>query len=175
MAVADTDPYAARQMAIESLQRAAANAFITMADMSIEMGEVASEGMHGAGASPAETKHTSMKTLAGCIVWGGGWKGTGFLECSPEFACRLANAMLGTETVGMHEDALDALAEMTNIIFGCMKTELERNLGVTGLSTPTLMFGGDVTTNTADGTYTVIPLRVAGTQVWMKMNLERTG
>ena len=164
MAVADTDARAAKQMALESMLRASANAFITMANMATEVGEANAD--HPAGAS--------VPTLAGSIGLVGVWNATGSLECTPEFACRLASAMLGTELVSLNEDALDAVAEMTNIIFGCMKTELERDLGLMGMGTPTVAYGNHAGTNGVSERSMAIPLCVAGATVWMKMNFARS-
>ena len=49
--------------------------------------------------------------------------------------------MLMSEFDAVTEDVLDAMAEMANMIFGNVKTELEEQLGGLGLSIPTVIFG----------------------------------
>ena len=41
----------------------------------------------------------------------------------------------------MNEDVLDAVAELTNMMIGNVKTDLERHLGALGLSIPTVVYG----------------------------------
>ena len=98
------------------------------------------------------------RAVAGVIGWVGCWNGTGILECSPEVACTLANAMLGTDLMTISEDALDAVAEMANIVFGGMKTELEGVLGSMGLSTPTVIYGNEVGMRSAGEAFVTIPV-----------------
>jgi chemotaxis protein CheX len=71
----------------------------------------------------------------------GNWAGTGSVSCSPEMACRVCSQMLMTESTAVDADVLDAVAELTNMIIGCVKTELEQQLGPLGLSIPTVVFG----------------------------------
>ena len=40
-------------------------------------------------------------------------------------ACRICAAMLMTEAPAVNEDVLDAVAELTNMIIGSVKTDLE--------------------------------------------------
>ena len=46
------------------------------------------------------------------------------------------------------EEVLDAVAELTNMIVGNVKTVLERKLGAMGLSTPTVIYGRNFETRT---------------------------
>jgi chemotaxis protein CheX len=100
------------------------------------------------------------RSISGVIGWVGEWTGTGILECSPEFACLLSNLMLGTEGTVLNEDALDAVAEMTNMIFGGMKTGLEECCGALGLSIPTVIYGNDVGMRSSGGAFIVIPVKI---------------
>jgi chemotaxis protein CheX len=71
----------------------------------------------------------------------GTWAGTGCITCSPELACRICAQMLMTEATAVNEEVLDAVAEVTNMIIGNVKTDLEPHLGVLGLSVPTVVYG----------------------------------
>ena len=73
-------------------------------------------------------------------------------------ACRICAAMLMTEAPSVNEDVLDAVAELTNMIIGSVKTDLEHELGPLGLSIPTVVFGRNFKT------------RSAGTNEWIHVN-----
>jgi chemotaxis protein CheX len=49
--------------------------------------------------------------------------------------------MLLAEDSSVSEEVLDAIAEVTNMIIGHVKSSLERHLGPLGLSIPTVVFG----------------------------------
>jgi len=111
--------------------------------------------------------------VAGFIGWVGNWNGTGIFECTPEFACKLSNLLLGTELTQLNEEALDAVAEMTNIIYGGMKAELETELGAMGLSTPTVVYGNDVGMRSTGEPFTVVPVVVDGCDLRLKLYMVR--
>src|ERR1039458_530241 len=77
------------------------------------------------------------------------WAGTGCVSCSPVLACRVCSHMLMTETTAVNEEVLDAVAELTNMIIGSVKNDLERELGPLGLSIPTVVFGKNFRTKSA--------------------------
>jgi chemotaxis protein CheX len=79
----------------------------------------------------------------------GSWTGTGSLACSAALACRLSAQMLATEFPAVDEEVLDAIAELTNMIIGNVKTDLEEHLGPLGLSIPTVVFGKNFKAKTA--------------------------
>ena len=79
----------------------------------------------------------------------GAWAGTGSLSCSPVLACRVCATMLMCEAASVNEDVLDAVAELTNMIIGSVKTDLETHLGPLGLSIPTVVFGRNFKTKSA--------------------------
>jgi chemotaxis protein CheX len=88
----------------------------------------------------------------------GSWVGSGSLFCSAEFATRIASALLMTPYESMNEDVLDAVAEVTNMIIGNVKTALENRLGAMGLSTPTVIYGRNFQTrSTGTQEWTVVP------------------
>jgi chemotaxis protein CheX len=71
----------------------------------------------------------------------GSWVGAGRISCSAALACRLSGALLCAEYNSVNEDVLDAMAELTNMIIGNVKSTLEDELGPMGLSIPTVIFG----------------------------------
>jgi chemotaxis protein CheX len=71
----------------------------------------------------------------------GPWAGTGSIGCSVGAACSVCSQMLMTEATGVTEEVLDAVAELTNMVVGNVKTELEAELGPLGLSIPTVVWG----------------------------------
>ncbi len=124
---------------VESLIRSAGDVFSTMLGSELSSGEVTVE----AAASEPNDGVVSFIGIAG------GWVGTGSLTCSPAMACRICAAMLMTEAPAVNEDVLDAVAELTNMIIGSVKTDLENELGPLGLSIPTVVFGRNFRTRSA--------------------------
>ena len=78
----------------------------------------------------------------------GNWTGTGSVICSSKLACRICSRMLMSEATSVNEEVLDAIAELTNMIIGNIKTDLETHLGPLGLSIPTVVFGHNFRTRT---------------------------
>jgi len=144
------------------VRRAAKDVFGTMLGVDIEVGESFTEK-----SSPAE----SQKVVA-LIGLAGHWIGTGVIGCSPDFACRIASLMLMTEYQAVNEDVLDAMAEMANMIFGSVKTELEEHLGSLGLSIPTVIFGRNFATRSVgQQAWTVFPLKAGTDEMELKFCL----
>jgi chemotaxis protein CheX len=79
----------------------------------------------------------------------GAWVGTASLSCDAGTACRMASSMLGVEYAEVDEDVLDAISEITNMIFGNFKTIAETYLGLLGLSIPTVIYGLKFSARTA--------------------------
>jgi len=79
----------------------------------------------------------------------GAWTGAGHMSCSPEFAQRLAGALLMTEYDSVNEEVLDAVAEVANMIIGNVKTIFEEKVGPLGLTVPTVIFGRNYQTRSA--------------------------
>jgi len=86
----------------------------------------------------------------------GGWAGAGSLACSPAMACRICSRMLMTESPAVDDEVLDAVAELTNMIVGGVKTDLEPSLGPLGLSIPTVVYGKNFKTKGAGITEWVV-------------------
>ncbi|MBI4906825.1 MAG: chemotaxis protein CheX [Acidobacteria bacterium] len=75
------------------------------------------------------------------IGFAGSWVGTGSMSCSTALACQLADALFMSPHSAVEEEVMDAVAEMTNMILGYVKTELEEILGPMMLSIPTVIYG----------------------------------
>jgi chemotaxis protein CheX len=86
----------------------------------------------------------------------GSWAGTGSVSCSPALACRICAQMLMCEAPAVDEEVLDAVAELTNMIVGGVKTELELHLGPLGLSIPTVVYGCNFKTKSAGSTEWIV-------------------
>ncbi|HMF76462.1 MAG TPA: chemotaxis protein CheX [Bryobacteraceae bacterium] len=103
----------------------------------------------------------ASRGVVALIGLGGAWMGTGIVACSPELACKMASAMLLSEYQSVSEDVLDAMAEIANMIFGYMKTEIEEQLGGLCLSIPTVVFGRNfLTRSVGNQPWSVIPVKV---------------
>jgi len=151
-----------QQKIIDTVSRAAKEVFSTMLGLEIEIGEPFAEKNF-----PPE----SQKVVA-LIGLAGQWIGTGVIGCSPEFACRIASIMLMAEYEVVNEDVLDAMAEMANMIFGNVKTELEEELGGLGLSIPTVIFGRNFATRSVgQQAWTVFPVKAGSDEMELKFCL----
>jgi chemotaxis protein CheX len=131
---------------INSISQATSQVFSTMLAMEIQMTESLVEK-----ALPEATDG-----LVSFIGLAGVWAGTGSLACSKNLGCRICSAMLMTETSSIDEDVLDAVAEITNMVIGSVKTDLEALLGPLGLSIPTVVFGRNFSTKSAGNTDWVV-------------------
>ena len=76
------------------------------------------------------------------------------------------------EYTSVNEDVLDAIAEITNMIIGNVKTLLEVDLGPMGLSIPTVIFGRNFASRTA-GTFewSVVPFVLDGEKIHIQICL----
>ena len=162
MACKDTDPASIRRLAEQTIRDMIPHAFRTMANVEAVVGDEMPETLAG----------TSRRSVAGVIGWVGNLSGTGILECTPEFACTLANLMLGTDGTNLSEDALDAVAEMTNIVFGGMKTQLENCFGTMALSIPTIIYGTDVEMRTSGDLIAVLPIKISEHALRVKLYMN---
>jgi len=108
------------------------------------------------------------------IGMAGTWIGTGSVSCSPQTACNLASRLMMGEYESVTDDVLDAIAEVTNMIIGNLKTALDEHLGPMGLSIPTVIHGRNFTSRSV-GTqeWTVVPFLVEGQQLDVHVCLAR--
>ena len=105
----------------------------------------------------------------------GSWSGTGRVCCTPQFACRMASALLMTEFPGLNEDVLDAVAEVANMIIGNVKTTSEERLGPLALSIPTVIFGSNYHTRSARALRgTAVPFHCQGDVIEVRFFLVET-
>src|ERR1017187_1125519 len=126
-------------MLVEALSQATAQVFSTMLGVEIARGEGTAED----GTLEASEGVVSFIGLAG------EWAGTGSLSCSPVLACRICAAMLMCEATAVNEEIIMLVAELTNMIIGSVKTDMETHLGPLGLSIPTVVFGRNFRTKSA--------------------------
>jgi chemotaxis protein CheX len=123
----------------ESICAAAANVFSTMLGQELSKGEISTEQ----GSAEPNDGVVSFIGIAGT------WAGTGSISCSPNLACRICSHMLMMEATAVDGEVLDAVAELTNMIIGSVKTDLEQHLGPLGLSIPTVVYGRNFKTKSA--------------------------
>ena len=124
---------------IDSITRSTTEVFSTMLDVQLRCGATSIQS----GAPEANDGVVSFIGLAGS------WAGAGSLVCSPTMACRICAQMLLTEQTAVNDEVLDAIAELTNMIVGGVKTDLEAELGPLGLSLPTIVYGKNFRTKAA--------------------------
>ncbi len=137
-----------QEFIVESIRHSAAQVFSTMLGSELSTSEFALEqGTPGVNDG-----------IVSFIGVAGAWAGTGSISCSPVLACRICSLMLMTESTAVDEDVLDAVAELTNMVIGSVKTDLESRLGPLGLSIPTVVYGKNFQAKSA-GTAEWIVLR----------------
>jgi len=127
------------EIIVKSLTQSTLQVFSTMLGVEIQCGEASVK----AGMPEANEGVISFIGLAGS------WAGTGSVSCTPLLACRICAQMLMCEANAVNEEVLDTVAELTNMIIGSVKTELEQHLGPLGLSIPTVVYGRNFKTKSA--------------------------
>jgi chemotaxis protein CheX len=110
--------------------------------------------------------------LVSLIGMAGAWAGTGGISCSAELACKLSSKFLMTEYESVNDDVLDAMGELTNMIIGNFKNEIEEYVGTLGLSIPTVIFGRNfVARSAAANDWIVVPFECEGETMTVKVCL----
>lgn len=155
-----------QEFVVKAVCSAAEEVFATMLGLEMAPGKSYTE----------ENQDTEQPSADGGVValigMAGSWVGTGMLTCTPEFACKAASIMLMTECHAVDKDVLDAVAEISNMIFGNVKTMLEENLGPLGLSIPTVIFGKNFSTRSVgQQMWTVVPLEVGSDRMHVRICL----
>jgi chemotaxis protein CheX len=97
----------------------------------------------GARIGQASQDHSGIVAVLGLT---GNWAGSGQLSVDTGLALQIASKLLMADYDTVDEDVLDAVAEVSNMIIGNVKTALEQTLGPMGLSVPAVAFGGDFET-----------------------------
>jgi len=126
----------------QSITQATSQVFSTMLGMDVEVIETVVE----------RSLPEATDGLVSFIGLAGNWAGTGSLSCSKSLGCTICSRMLMTEATSIDEEVLDAVAEITNMVIGSVKTDLESIVGPLGLSVPTVVFGRNFTTKSAGTT-----------------------
>lgn len=115
----------------EIIQRCTRELFSTMLGTEITLGQV----YYGEEPSAPSEGVLALVGLAGT------WAGTGMVCSRAEAARAISGLLLMQEYATVDDEVLDAMGEVTNMIFGNVKTALEEKLGPMGLSIPTVIYG----------------------------------
>lgn len=120
------------------------------------------------------TAALSTNGVVSLIGLAGTWVGTGSISCSAALACTVASRLMMSEYDSVTDDVLDAVAEVTNMIIGNVKTALEEHLGPMGLSIPTVIHGRNFTSRTV-GTqdWTIVPCLLEGELLEVQLCLAK--
>ncbi len=146
----------------EIVRNAVQEVFAIMLGMELKCGEAYVE----------KTAPSTSEGVVSLVGLAGQWIGTGCVACSAPLACRISSQMLMTEIESVGEEVLDAIAEVTNMIIGNVKTSIEESLGPMGLSIPTVVFGRNFTAKSAgDGDWTVVPFYHGDERLTVKVYL----
>jgi len=150
----------------EIIRSATEDVFATMLALPIE-----------AGAAELEiAKNDSVDGIIALVGLAGPWVGSGRVSCSSAFACKISGALLAAEYDAVNEDVLDAMAEVTNMIIGNVKSALEEDLGPMGLSIPTVIFGRNYQARSAGvKEWIALPFRSGGERFDVKFFLMPCG
>jgi chemotaxis protein CheX len=125
-----------QEMVGQAVRTATEEVFATMLGLEIRRGDVYIE----------ECAPRPLDGVAALIGLAGSWTGTGSVNCSAEFSCKLCSQFLMTESTVVDMEVLDAVAEIANMIVGNIKNLLEEHLGPMMLSVPTVVYGKNFST-----------------------------
>ena len=141
-------PTISQEELVQAIRSATEEVFTTMLNVAVTPGEVFVE--------KEEVEPSSG--VVSLIGLAGSWVGSGSLACSAGCAAKIASALLMAPYTAIDDDVLDAVAEVTNMIIGNVKTALEVHLGAMGLSTPTVIYGRNFQTRSSGNQkWTVVP------------------
>lgn len=103
----------------------------------------------------------------------GKYAGTGGLQCTSDAARHLASKFLMNEFAAVNEEVLDAFGELTNMIIGSFKNDMESVIGPMGMSIPTVIYGRNFTTRSlGHEEWVVVPFDCAGHKLEVKVCLK---
>src|SRR6202035_32795 len=97
---------------VEAIRGATNEVFTTMLSLEITAGEVFVE----------KEEAVPSSGVVSLIGLAGSWVGSGSMACSAACAAKIASALLMAPYTAIDEDVLDAVAEVTNMIIGNVKT-----------------------------------------------------
>lgn len=147
---------------VAMVRSAAADVFATMLGSELEPGTAYTDN-----AAPV-----SSHGVVSLIGLAGAWVGTGSISCTAPFACKLASQLMMSEYSAVDDEVLDAVAEITNMIIGNVKTSLEENLGPMGLSIPTVIYGRNFSSRTVGKQeWTIVPFTAGGERLEVQICL----
>jgi chemotaxis protein CheX len=132
------------------------NAFVTMFGLRVQRGPVSLKN----GNSP-------YHEISGIIGLSGHAVGTVVLSVSKSLALRACSALLMTETTEINADVVDTVGELTNMVAGRAKAQLEQYQLMVSL--PSVVTGRDHEIRFPSN---VTPLSVAFTSDWGPLSLE---
>lgn len=119
----------------ESIISATTEVLATMLDVAVTLRGEGSAVPEGGG----DDRVVAIVGLTGKLT------GSGAIGCSPKLAAELAGKMMMQEYSldgpSMHNEILDAIGEIANMIVGGVKTQLEDHFGLMGMSVPTVIYG----------------------------------
>ena len=151
---------------VQSVCAATVEVFTTMLGMDIQAGEPYVE---------TNTRGPS-DGVASLVGMAGAWTGTGSINCSAAFACKICSQFLMAEYHSVDEEVLDAVAELANMIIGNFKNLIEQDLGPLMLSIPTVVFGRNFSTrNLSKHEWTVVPFRCGDERLDVQVCLVPSG
>lgn len=114
----------------------------------------------------------SSNGIVSFIGLAGAWMGTGSISCSASCACQIASQLMMSEYSAVDDEVLDAVAEVTNMILGNVKTSLEERIGPMGLSIPTVIYGRNFSSRTVGKQeWTVVPFDCYGERLEVQLCL----
>jgi chemotaxis protein CheX len=149
---------------VEMLRRATGEVLTTMLNMEPRVEEAYTE-------HPAQGSSQGVVSFVGLA--GSQCVGAGSLHCSSEAACRLASRLLMSELEAVDDEVLDAFGELTNMIIGNFKNDVEERMGPMGLSIPTVIFGRNFSTRSLGREdWTVVPFLCGGDLLNVKACLK---
>ena len=131
-------------------------------------------GMEAAGGETVQTRGAPSPTegVVSLIGLAGPWQGTGCISCSAEVACQVAGALMMGEYQAVNEEVLDAIAELTNMIVGNVKTIIEAEVGPMGISIPTVIFGRNFSTKSGgQNDWVGVPFKIGGSALTVQVCL----
>jgi chemotaxis protein CheX len=147
----------------ESLSRATLDVFGTMLGVDAVAGERFTEK------APPHPSHG----VVSLIGMAGSWAGTGVMSCSAELACKLSGRLLLAEYESVNDEVLDAMGELTNMVIGNFKNDIEQHVGPLGLSIPTVIFGRNFVARSAtENDWIVVPFECEGDTLVVKVCLS---
>ena len=152
-----------QELLITAVKQSTTEVFGTMLGLEVEIDQV-----YASNGSPAPTE--GVVSLIGLA---GPWMGTGSLSCNPQLACKISGALMMSEYAAVDEEVLDAIAEVTNMVVGNVKTVLEEKVGTMGLSIPTVIFGRNFSTKSAGGSWTVVPFKCGNDKLVVQVCLVK--